>query len=57
MKTLPNLPLKGKNKNFNFRLLFKTLMTINLNINQTLILLRADGNVLYISLEKYLLYV
>ena len=27
-------------------------MTINLNINQTLILLRADGNVLYISLEK-----
>ena len=30
---------------FNFRLLFKTLMTINLNINQTLILLRADGNV------------
>ena len=24
---------------------FKTLMTINLTINQTLILLRADGNV------------
>ena len=32
-------------------------MTINLNINQTLILLRADDNVLYIPLEKYLLYV
>ena len=32
-------------------------MTINLNINQTLILFMADGNVLYISLEKYLLYV
>ena len=30
---------------YNFRMLFKTLMTINLNINQTLILLRADGNV------------
>ncbi len=26
-------------------MLFKTLMAINLNINQTLILLRADGNV------------
>ena len=27
-------------------------MTINLNINQTLILFMADGNVLYISLEN-----
>ncbi len=26
-------------------MLFKTLMTINLNINHTLILLRDDGNV------------
>ena len=42
---------------FDFIFYFKTLMTINLNINQTLILLRSDVNVLYISLEKYLLYV
>ena len=48
---------KGIYRLFDFSFYFKTLMTVNLNINQTLILLRADGNVLYISLEKYLLYV